>query len=69
MPKSSINTGDKGGGGGQLQRVEGTGAIAPGDHSPGLKILHRTTSGIKLNGTIVVRSKLAYKNEILNKVW
>ena len=43
-------------------------AIAPGEKSPGLKVLHRTTSGIKLNRTVIVGSKLAHRYEILNKV-
>lgn len=37
-----------------MERVEVTGAIAPGDHVPGLQILHRKAKGIKFNGAIIV---------------
>jgi len=48
----------------EVHRLE---AIAPGDHSPRLQILHITSSRVKLNGTIVVSSELANRNKILNK--
>lgn len=56
------------GGGRKLQRVEGSGAVTPGDLSPRGKILHRTAKGVKLHGTVIVGSELAYGNKILNKV-
>jgi hypothetical protein len=53
---------------GQLQRVERTGAIAPDDHVPREKILHRTTIRVKLHRTIVINSELANRNKILDKL-
>jgi len=44
-------------------------AIAPDDHVPRLKVLHRTTRQVKLNRTIIVGSELANKNKIINKLW
>ena len=49
------------------KRVQRPGAIAPGDHSLGLQILHRTTSGVKFNRTVIVGSELAHRNKILDK--
>jgi hypothetical protein len=68
VTETCVAAGNKRGGSRKLQRVEQPRAIAPDDHSPGLEILHRTTSGIKFNRTIVVRGKLANINKILNKV-
>jgi hypothetical protein len=68
VPERRGAAGNKRGGSRKLQRVQRPRAIAPDDHSPGLEILHRTTSGIKFNRTIVVRGKLANINKILNKV-
>jgi hypothetical protein len=52
----------RGAGGGCIERVEITGAIAHGDHVPGLQILHRKAKGIKLNGAIIVGGKMMNKN-------
>lgn len=52
----------RGGGGGCIEWVEVTGAIAPGDHVPGLQILHRKAKGIKLNGAIIVGGKATNRN-------
>ena len=55
----------------QLEGEGGTAAraIAPDDHVPRLKVLHRTTRRVKLNRTIIVGSELANKKMILNKLW
>jgi hypothetical protein len=68
VTETCVAAGNKRGGSRKLQRVEQPRAIAPDDHSPGLEILHRTTSGIKFNGTIVVRGQPPNRNKILNKV-
>ena len=51
----------------EAQGVVQTGAIAPDDHPLRLQVLHRTTSGVKFNRTIVIGGKLAHKDKILNK--
>jgi len=48
--------------------VEVTRAIAPGDHAPCLKVLHREAKWVKLNGTIIISSETTYGNQILNNV-
>ena len=48
--------------------VERACTIAPGDHVPGTKILHREAKRVKLNGAVVVSHKLANRKEILNDV-
>ena len=63
MPKGGGCCDERGGaGGGCKKRVEVTGTIAPGDHVPGLQILHRKTKWIKLNGTIIVDGKTTNGN-------
>ena len=52
----------------QTKRVQRAGAIAPDDHVLRQKILHRTTSRVKLNRIIVINGKLAYRDQILNKL-
>ena len=52
----------KEGGGGEVQRVQRPGAIAPDDHVPGLKVLHRKAKWVKFNGTIVISSKTTYRD-------
>ena len=52
----------RGAGGWWKERVEVTRAIAPGDHVPGLQILHRKAKGIKLNGAIIVGGKATNRN-------
>ena len=65
---------NRGGGGGmeggrwKLQQVEGTGAVTPGDLSPRRKSLQKTVKRVQFHRPISVGSKLAYINEILNKV-
>jgi len=68
MPKRGGGAAEKSCGCRTTQRIEGPRAIAPGENSPGLKVLHRATSGIKLNRTIIVRGKLAHRYNVLNKV-
>jgi hypothetical protein len=50
--------------------AEGTasGAIAPNDLGPRQKTLHRTTSRVKLNRAIIIGSKLANRDEVLNNL-
>jgi hypothetical protein len=50
------------------ERVAVTCAIAPGDHAPCLKVLHREAKWVKLNGTIIISSETTYGNQILNNV-
>jgi hypothetical protein len=68
MPEFPRDGSDKGRDGREAQWVQGPGAIAPGDHGPRRKILHRTTSRVKFNRAIIVNGKLANGNKILNKV-
>jgi len=46
--------------GGREERVEVTRAIAPGDHAPCLKVLHRKAKRIKLYRTIIISGEPAY---------
>jgi hypothetical protein len=48
--------------------VERAGTIASKNHGPGEKILHRETIRIKLNGTIIVDSKLPNIDKIFDNV-
>jgi hypothetical protein len=69
MPKRGGCGDERGGaGGGWLERIEVARAIAPGDHVPGLQILHRKAKRIKFNRTIVIGGKTANGNQILNDV-
>jgi hypothetical protein len=69
MPKGGGCSDERGGAGGRcIERVEVTGAIAPGDHISGLQILHRETKWIKFNGTIIVCGKTTNGNKVLNNV-
>ena len=56
-------------GGREVQRVEGARTIAPDDQPPGHEILHRITSRVKFNRTIIVGSELAYGNKVLTELW
>jgi hypothetical protein len=67
MPKGR-GTSNKRGSGGGAQRVERTGALTADENPPRLQILHRTTSGVKLNRTVVIGSELAHRNQVLNEV-
>ena len=49
------------------QWIKRTGAVTLDDLSPRMKILHRTAKRVKLHRTNVIRSKLAYRNKVLNK--
>ena len=69
MPQRRGSPGDKGMCWRKAQRVERSGAIAPDDLGPRRKSLHRTISWVKLNRAIIVGSKLANRDEILNKLW
>lgn len=60
--------GDMEGGHREVKRVERPRAITSDDLSPRLKILHRAAKGVKFHRNIVVGSKLAYGNQVLNKV-
>jgi hypothetical protein len=51
-----------------MERVEVTGAIAPGDHVPGLQVLHRKAKRIKLDGAVIIGGKTTNRNQILNDV-
>ena len=53
----------------EVQRVEGARTIAPDDQPPGHEILHRITSRVKFNRTIIVGSELAYGNKVLTELW
>ena len=59
VPQRGGGRGDQGVSSRKVQWVEGPGAIAPDDQPPGQKILHRTTSRVKLNRTIMVGSEQA----------
>ena len=68
MPQRWGGGGDQGVSSRKVQRVEGARTIAPDDQLPAHEILHRTTSRVKFNRT-VVGSKLANRYKILNKLW
>jgi hypothetical protein len=69
MPKGGGQSSSEGGRSKQMQRVQQARAIAPNDHIPRLEILHRTTSRVKFNRTIIIGSELAHRDQILNKFW
>ena len=64
VPKRSGRRGGGEGSGGAgwcgKEQVEVTRAIAPGDHAPCLKVLHREAKWVKLNGTIIISSETTY---------
>lgn len=72
MPSSGGDGGNKGTGHCGTcwsgEGVEGPGAIVPGDHVLGMKILHRKAKRVKLDRTIVIRSKLTNINKVLNNI-
>ena len=51
-----------------MERIEVARAIAPGDHVPGLQILHRKAKWIKFNGTVIVGGEATNGNQILNNI-
>ena len=61
MPKGGGRRGSGEGGSGagwcREERVEVTRAIAPSDHAPCLKVLHRKSKWVKLNRTIIISSE------------
>jgi hypothetical protein len=65
MPKRGGCSDESGGAGGRWEEwVEVARAIAPGDHVPGVQILHRKAKGIKFNGTIIWRHQNIIKSKI-----
>jgi hypothetical protein len=52
----------------ELQRIEWTKTITLDDPGPSGKILHRATKGIKLHRIVIIDSKLANENWIINKI-
>jgi hypothetical protein len=67
VPEHGRSSSGEGGGARKMQRVERSGAIAPENLLLRRQVLHRTANRVKLNGTIVVSSELADRNEIFNK--
>jgi hypothetical protein len=57
-----------GGGGGGLERVECSRAVTAGERGPGGQILHRKTTGVKLNGTRVVSGESTDRKKIVSDV-
>jgi hypothetical protein len=51
-----------------IENVEGLEAIVPGDHAPGMKILHRKAKRVKFDRTFGIRSKPPNWNEVLNNI-
>lgn len=51
-----------------VEGIEVTYTIAPDDHVPSLKVLHRETKGIKLNRNLIIDSKLPHRNKVLDDV-
>ena len=62
---SNKRAGHRGRGG---EGVERPGAIAPGDHAPGIEILHREAKRVKFDRTIIINCKLTNGYEILNYI-
>ena len=54
------------GGGVAMKRVKWIGTTRRHDESPGGKVLHRKTEGIKFNRTRIAPSKIAYGYEVIN---
>ena len=51
------------------QMVEIARTIAPGNHAPGVKILHRRTKWIKLDRTITINGKVTNLNQVFHYLW
>jgi hypothetical protein len=66
VPKRSWRCGGGEGSGGAgwcwKERVEVTRAIAPGDHAPCLKVLHRKVKWVKFNGAIIISNETMNRN-------
>jgi len=64
VPKrSGRRSGGEGSGGAgccEKEQVEVTRAIAPCDHAPCLKVLHRKAKRVKFDGTIIISSETKY---------
>jgi len=69
MPKCRLSGGNQGVSDRQMEWVQRSGDIAPGDQSPRQYILHRTAIRVKLNKTIIINGKLTNINVILNELW
>ena len=52
-----------------VQVVEGPRTIAPGDHVPGTKILHRKAERVKFDGAMIISGELSNGDEFLNNMW
>ena len=50
-----------------MKRIKVTTAIAPDDHVPGLKILHRKAKRVKFDRTMIVNSEATNRNQVLNE--
>ena len=48
--------------------VERAGAIAPDDHAPGSKILHRQAKRVKFHRATIINSELANGKEIFDNI-
>ena len=57
----------RGGAGGRREGVEVASTIAAKHHASTRNILDRKTKSVKLNGTVVVTSKLTHGKEVTNK--
>jgi hypothetical protein len=73
MPGGGEGGGDQDGrwrhaGGGGLERVERSRDVTAGERGPGGQILHRKTSGVKLNGTGVVSGESTDRKKIVSDV-
>ena len=69
MPKGSESGEERGGaGGGGVEWVEVARAIAPGNHVPGVHILHKKAKQIKFNRTVIIGGEMTNGNQILNNV-
>ena len=53
--------------GGQTERVELAGAIAPSDHVPSAEVLQRKTKRVKFYGAGVISGKLTHRDKILDE--
>jgi hypothetical protein len=65
VPEFGRRSGEEGGGDWwKVKRVEGGRAIAPGDHAPGPKVLHRKTKRVKFNKARIIGGEFTSRNKI-----